>query len=189
MPCGPSARQQRRQRTDFRAGLQLARRARSVVQHLAAELVAEHDVAGKIHRLAAGKVLGQLDHAVRMLARMQVGAADAAGQRLDQHLPGARFGLRQRVDDDLAVPENGSAHRRPPGVFVSLHQSARSAHVGSEAITTAYRATARTRRTVSGFEHAGRAESGVRRRLARQRPEAASAGRARDGRCRGPRRR
>ena len=44
-----------------------------------------------------------------VLARVQIGAANAAGQRLDQHLPRGRFGLGQRIDDDLAVPENGSA--------------------------------------------------------------------------------
>ena len=75
--------------------------------------MAEHDVAGKIHRLAAGEMLCQFDHAMGVLAGVQVGAADAAGQRLDQHLPGRRFGLGQRIDDDLAVPENRSAHSSP----------------------------------------------------------------------------
>jgi hypothetical protein len=102
--------QQGRQRTDFRAGLELLRRARTVVQHLAAEFMAEHDVAGKVHRLAAGKVLCQLDHAVRVLARVQVGAADAAGQRLHQHHARTRLGFRHLIDDDLAVSENGSTH-------------------------------------------------------------------------------
>ena len=113
MPCGPVRRQQRRQRADARAGLELALGPRTVIDHLAAELVAEHDVAGEIHRLAAG-MLRQLDHAVGVLARMQVGAADAAGQRLDQHLACAGFGSGMRVDDDLAVPENRSAHPAPP---------------------------------------------------------------------------
>ena len=102
--------QKRRQRTDFGAGLELLRRARTIVEHLAAEFVAEHDVAGKVHRLAAGKMLCQFDHAVRVLARVQVGAADAAGQRLDQHHARARLGFRHLIDDDLAVSENGSAH-------------------------------------------------------------------------------
>jgi hypothetical protein len=43
-----------------------------------------------------------------VLARVQVGAANAAGQRLDQHLPAGRPGLGQQICDDLAVPENGS---------------------------------------------------------------------------------
>ena len=45
-----------------------------------------------------------------VLARVQVGTADAAGERPDQHLPGGRLRLGQGIDDDLAVPENGRAH-------------------------------------------------------------------------------
>ncbi len=75
--------------------------------------MAEHDVAGEVHRLAAGKMSCKFDHAMGVLAGVQVGAADAAGQRLDQHLARRRRRLGQRVDDDLAVPEDGSAHRLP----------------------------------------------------------------------------
>jgi hypothetical protein len=79
--------------------------------------MAEYHVAGAVHRLAAREMPGHFDHAVGVLTRMQVGTANAAGQRLDQHLPRTRPGLGQRVDDNLAVPENGSAHRRsPPGL-------------------------------------------------------------------------
>ena len=102
-------RQQCRQRTHPRAGFQLALRARAVIDDLAAEFVAEHHIAGEVHRLAAGKMPGKFDHAMGVLARMQVGAANAAGQRLDQHLPCARLRIGQGVDDDLAVAENGSA--------------------------------------------------------------------------------
>jgi succinyl-CoA synthetase alpha subunit len=49
-------RQQRRQRADFGAGLELARRVRPIVEHLATEFVAEHDIARKVHRLAAGEM-------------------------------------------------------------------------------------------------------------------------------------
>jgi hypothetical protein len=73
--------------------------------------MAEHDVAGKIHRLAGRKMLGQFDHAVGMPACVQVGAADAAGQRLDQHLPRRRLRLGQVIDDDLAIPENRGPHQ------------------------------------------------------------------------------
>lgn len=103
-------REQRRHGAHFRPGLQLARGVGPVIQDLTAELVAEHDVAGEVHRLAAGKEFRQLHHAVGMLARVQIGTADAAGERFDQHLPGARLRLRQGVDDDLAVPEDGCAH-------------------------------------------------------------------------------
>jgi hypothetical protein len=54
--------------------------------------VAEHDIAGQVHRFAAGKMPGKFDHAVGVLARVQIGAANAAGERLDQHLPGAGLG-------------------------------------------------------------------------------------------------
>jgi hypothetical protein len=104
--------QQRRQRTDFGAGLELLRRARTIIDHLAAEFMAEHDVARKIHRLAAGKMFCQFDHAVRVLARVQVGAADAAGQRFYQHHARTRFGFRHLVDDNFPVAENGCAHER-----------------------------------------------------------------------------
>ena len=39
---------------------------------------------------------------------------------LDQHHARARLGLGHLVDDDLAVPENGSAHRRLLPVIFSL---------------------------------------------------------------------
>ena len=42
--------------------------------------------------------------------RVQVGAADAAGERLHQHLAGAGLGIRERVDDDLSVSHDGGAH-------------------------------------------------------------------------------
>src|SRR5206468_12744479 len=95
------------------AGLELARGAGAVIDDLAAEFVAKHDVAGEIHRLAPG-LSRHLHHAVGVLARVQIGAADAAGERLDQHLAGARPWLRHPVDDNLTVPENRSAHPSPP---------------------------------------------------------------------------
>ena len=50
----PGRRQQRRQRADPRSRLELLLRARPVVDDLAAEFVAEHDVARGVHRLATG---------------------------------------------------------------------------------------------------------------------------------------
>jgi hypothetical protein len=55
-------------------------------------------------------MLCQFDHAVRVLARVQVGATDAAGQRLHQHHARAWFRLRHLVDDNFPVAENGCAH-------------------------------------------------------------------------------
>ena len=96
----------------------LRSRAGAVIEHLAAEFVAEHDIAGEVHRLAAGEMPCHFDHAMGVLARVQVGAADAAGQRLDQHLSRGRLRLGHGVDDDLAVPENGCAQSRPPRVLL-----------------------------------------------------------------------
>jgi len=93
-------------------GLNLPRRVRAVVQHLAAELMAEHDIARQIHRLAAHS-LGHPGHVMGVLAGVEIGAADAAGERFHQHLPCRRLRLGQRVDDDLAVPENRSTHQSP----------------------------------------------------------------------------
>ncbi|MGY2804582.1 hypothetical protein ACVIHF_001312 [Bradyrhizobium sp. USDA 4506] len=113
-------RQQRRQRAHFRPGLQLARRVRAVVEDLAAELMAEHDVARQIHRRATGQELAQLHHAVGMLACVQIGTADAAGERFDQHLAGAGLRLGHPVDDHLAVPEDRCAHIPSRVGFVPL---------------------------------------------------------------------
>src|SRR3954470_22947337 len=71
------------------------------------------------HRLAPG-LSRHLHHAMGVLARVQVGAADAAGERLDQNLAGARLWLGHPVDDNLTVPENRSAHPAPPVLLEPL---------------------------------------------------------------------
>ena len=164
----PGRRQQRRQRTDARAGLELARGLGPMIDDLAAELMAEHDVAAEVHRLAAGKPFAHLDHAMRVLLRMQVGAADAAGERLDQHLPRARRRFRQFAHDDLAVPENRSTHQR-----VSLYFG---------------RPIARRSRSGHGSDHAncrGSNEVTGSAKTRRPRSEAGSGAPARDARCKG----
>jgi hypothetical protein len=123
--------QKRRQRADFGAGLEFLRCARTIVEHLAAEFMAEHDVARKIHRLAAGKMFCQFHHAVAVLARVQVGAADAACQRFYQHHARARLGFWQLIDDDFPVAENGCAHEKSfPVIF--FHPRAFSVLIASE---------------------------------------------------------
>jgi hypothetical protein len=56
---------------------------------------------------------------MRMLSRMQVGTADAASQRPDQHLPWAWGRLRHRVNDDFAVSKDRSAH----GLFLPTNNT------------------------------------------------------------------
>jgi hypothetical protein len=50
--------QQCGKRTDACAGFQLAPSGGAIIQNLAAEFVAEHDIAGQVHRFAAGKMPG-----------------------------------------------------------------------------------------------------------------------------------
>jgi hypothetical protein len=85
-----------------------------MIENFAAELVPEHHIARQIHRLATWKMPGQLDHPVGVLARMEVGTADAAGERLDQHLTVTGPGFGDLIDHDLTAPENGCAHVLPP---------------------------------------------------------------------------
>jgi hypothetical protein len=85
--------------------------------------MAEHDVAGEVHRLPSGKMSCELDHAMGVLARVQIRTADAAGQRPHQHLSRARLRLGHLIDDDLAIPENRCAHRRPALSFVAVFLS------------------------------------------------------------------
>ena len=105
--------EQCRQRADMRAGLQLALGAGTIVDDLATELVAEDDVARQIHRLAPG-LDRHLHHALGVLSRVEVRAADAAGKRLDQHLAGSGCRRRHAVDDNLTVSKNRSPHPAPP---------------------------------------------------------------------------
>src|SRR5262249_35075974 len=111
---------QRGYRANPRARLQPALRIGAIVHDLATKFVTEHDIARKVHWFSARKKSGQFDHATGVLARVQVRAADAAGQCPDQHLAGAGYRLWHGIDDDLAVPENGSAHGFPS---VSSHAS------------------------------------------------------------------
>jgi hypothetical protein len=68
----PRRRQQRRHRADARTRLQPARGRRPAIKDFATELMAEHDVAREIHRLATGKTFAHLDHPMRVLARVQI---------------------------------------------------------------------------------------------------------------------
>ena len=67
---------------------------------LAAEFVAEHHVARGIHRPASAGAAGAFDKLLRVLRRVQIGAADAAAQRLHQHLAFARRRIGDCIDDD-----------------------------------------------------------------------------------------
>ena len=75
----------------------------------------EHDIPIDVHRFSA-EMPRHFDHATGVSPRVQIGPADAAGQRLDEHLTRARTWFGQRISDDLAFSENGSAQLSSPGV-------------------------------------------------------------------------
>ncbi len=84
----------------------------TVVEHLGAELVA-HDHVARRDPCTNGAPLSRAASTIlsACVERVQVGAADAAGERLDQHLAGAGLGIGNRVDDELLASHDGGAHR------------------------------------------------------------------------------
>jgi hypothetical protein len=85
-----------------------------VLDDLAAELVAEHHVAGRIQRPAPARLPRAVDELLGELRHVQVGAADAAAQRLHQRLPCAGCRIGHGIDDDVAVAEDRGAHGTVP---------------------------------------------------------------------------
>ena len=169
----PRRRQQRRQRTDARAGLEPLLRARPVIDDLAAELMAEHDIARRVHRLAAGDACSDCGETMRVLARMQIGAADAAGERFDQHLLRTGHRLGHGIDDNLALPEDRSAHGVPPSKAARLSWMEAGARAILDHILN-YGRRRRQRLLVRDLARSRRPPTAI-----------ASAARARDARCRG----
>jgi hypothetical protein len=84
-----------------------------VVDDLGAELVPHHDVAGEIHGERAARAPGGLDEAIGVAEGVQIGAADAAGEGLDQHLAAPRLGARDVRDHELAIPHHSGTHDPP----------------------------------------------------------------------------
>src|SRR6266851_3083823 len=121
---GSGGRHQHRARADARARLERAHRIRPVLDDLGAELVAHDDVAAQVHDArVAGPPRGRHE-LIGELERVQVRAADPAGQRADEHLARPRLGHRDIRHDQLAVPHDGGAHRRdhfwPSASIISL---------------------------------------------------------------------
>jgi hypothetical protein len=100
--------------TDARAGFQPAFRARAVVEQFGTELMAEDDVARQVHRPAASHAAGDIDHAMAMLAGVQVGTADATGQRSDNDLTDTGHNIIDRIDHNFTLPENCCPHAASP---------------------------------------------------------------------------
>ena len=70
----------------------------------------EDDVAVARHAEAAAGAHRQVGEGLRVLRRVQVGAADAAGAGADQHLALGEDRVGDRVDDEVALAEDGGAH-------------------------------------------------------------------------------
>jgi hypothetical protein len=93
------------------SGLQRLGRARAMVEDLGAELVAEDGVGGGIEAVVrASGAAREVDHVLHVVQRVQVGPADAAGQRPDQHLAVRRLQLGDLVADQLPVAPHYGSH-------------------------------------------------------------------------------
>jgi hypothetical protein len=64
---------------------------RAAVEDLAGELVAEHDPLVTGHEPVVSGLVEHVGEFVAVMAGVQVGAADPAAPRLDEHLPLVRF--------------------------------------------------------------------------------------------------
>ena len=83
-----------RYRSHARTRLEAAFGAGSVLDHFRAEFVPENDILRQIHPLAPRHMGEGLVHEIRVAARVQVGATDAASERLHEYLAGARLRVR-----------------------------------------------------------------------------------------------
>src|SRR5262249_52739467 len=99
---------------------QLLLRVRAVLDDLAAELVAEHHVARRVHRPASAGTPGALDELVGVFCRVQISAADAAAQRLYEHLACSGFRIGDCIHDDIAVAKDRGAHDVPRCFYASI---------------------------------------------------------------------
>ena len=98
---------------DARALRMLATRAGPMVEDLRAELVPHDDVPRKVHHRGRAGFARSLDHLLTVLERVEIGSADAAGQRPHQDFAGLGFGLGHRVHDDLGVAHDCCSHLGP----------------------------------------------------------------------------
>jgi hypothetical protein len=85
-----------------------------VLDDLGAELVPHHHVAGQVHREHAARAPGGGHELLGVLEGVEVGAADAAGERLDQHLARARLGGGQVGHHEAPAPHHGGTHGAHP---------------------------------------------------------------------------
>lgn len=73
--------------------------------------MAEHHVPFPVEHEGHTDGLRGAHELVEVLDDVEVGAADAAGERLDEDLTGSGRGVRHLVDDEPATAQHGRPHR------------------------------------------------------------------------------
>lgn len=86
---------------------------RAVGEDFDAELVPHDDVTGEVHVEDARAGFGGGDELGRELEGVEVGSADAAGERFDEHLTGPGLGIGDLVDEELSVAHDHCLHGIP----------------------------------------------------------------------------
>src|SRR5258707_394352 len=111
---------QHRHRANAGTRLQMFLRLRSVVDHLGAELVAHYDIALEVHHERSTGFARTFNQPLGVLERVQIRAANPAGERFHQRL--ARPGSRNwnLIDDKFFASHYGSAHFFTPFEITSL---------------------------------------------------------------------
>ena len=106
-------------------------RVRADLDDLGRELVAHDQVLAEVEpppmpTLAAGHLLAELDHLLRVLQEVQVAPADAARERLDEDLSLAGDRVGDVVHDEVVrPPHDGCTHRLSPLEWMALRNSSR----------------------------------------------------------------
>jgi hypothetical protein len=85
-----------------------------MIQHFSTKFVTEYEVACQIDQFARAGAAGSIDDLRRVAQNVKIGAADATGERADEDLPLARYGISNLIDNEVAFAEDGGAHRGYP---------------------------------------------------------------------------
>src|SRR5262249_27940247 len=101
---------QHRQRADPRAGLQRFGGRGAMIDDLRTELVAHHDVACEIHHERPARPSRAVDELLGVLQRVKIGAANPAGERLDEYLSRAWLRNGEVRDHELLLSHDTGTH-------------------------------------------------------------------------------
>src|SRR5690606_5720204 len=111
---GAARTRQKRQADDAGAGFELRAGGGAVIENFSAEFVAEDDALFGLRRQRVAGALQAGEKFVHVIARVQIGAADTAGQRAHQHLSGRRYRLVDIAQFKFAVLRDYAAHIQYP---------------------------------------------------------------------------